>query len=631
MINKILDKLRSMKKYVVAQFLLLFFSYYVLDVFLAILVQPEELTGLFLFSVIWSAMFAAIALMLPRLAGRIFFGATYVLFLAWSLTQSGFYAVFNKLMWLQDILYTGEGAGFLGDTLGAFSPLWWIGGVLLIALGVFVIWKFPEHKKGWKNNIPYLCVSGVAILLLFLLPSLIYMRDSSEGKKTSSYRLVYDGMYDAQRVYDICGLYHMTFRDIWIHQIFPITPAYTQTVDSRISEVQDYFNQREEHQTNEMTGYFKNKNVVLVMMESMDDWLITEEDTPTIYRLMNEGINFTDFYTPGYGTARTLNTEFCMNTGMYLPTTGDYVFDFLETNRFDNSLAHLATKNGYTGEVFHYNDPKFYSRGIMEPILGYGSYNSYQSYIEVGNEDQIYDECMLFDVPDLYAKFFRSGKTLNTIITRAAHLGYDYEELASAYALEKFPECNGKYGSEEEDCIRAKAKLVDEMFARLLIELERNDRLNNTVIIAITDHYAYGMDSTNLTSLSEEELTVMLERTPFFIWSSDTEPMTVEKTLNTSDFLPTVLNLLGIESPYDYIGQDAFDPNYEGYALFPDGTWVSDGVACRVSTNGTPNILCNKKEKELTDAYLEEMAQTVNEYISVVNLLLPCDYYSKVR
>ena len=31
-----------------------------------------------------------------------------------------------------------------------------------------------------------------------------------------------------------------------------------------------------------------------------------------------------------------------------------------------------------------------------------------------------------------------------------------------------------------------------------------------------------------------------------------------------------MLNLLGVDSPYDYIGRDAFDPTYEGYALFSD-------------------------------------------------------------
>ena len=113
-----------------------------------------------------------------------------------------------------------------------------------------------------------------------------------------------------------------------------------------------------------MTGTFAGKNVIMVLMESMDDWMITPEDTPTLYRMMGESINFTDFYTPGYGTARTINSEFCMNTGIYLPTNGDYVFDYV-TNDWSQSIASQMTANGYTSEVFHYNTPDFYSRGVL--------------------------------------------------------------------------------------------------------------------------------------------------------------------------------------------------------------------------------------------------------------------------
>jgi arylsulfatase A-like enzyme len=107
--------------------------------------------------------------------------------------------------------------------------------------------------------------------------------------------------------------------------------------------------------------------------------------------------------------------------------------------------------------------------------------------------------------------------------------------------------------------------------------------------------------------------------------------MTVEKTLNTADLVPTVLNLLGIDTPYDYLGQDAFNPDYEGYALFPNGSWISDGVACNVNTNGSTQIIQNLKGKSLSDEYMQQMADRTQEFIAISNLLLTSDYYSQVR
>ena len=396
-------------------------------------------------------------------------------------------------------------------------------------------------------------------------------------------------------------------------------------VKEQVSEIDAYFEKRGEKTENDMTGIFAGKNVILVLMESMDDWMITAEDTPTLLRLMEEGINFTDFYTPGYGTARTINTEFCSNTGIYLPTNGKYVFNYV-TNSFDQSIASQMTAKGYSSEVFHYNTATFYSRGVFEPAMGYNAYNCYEDYET--DKDRLYDEDLVFDIPQLREIFFRAGQTFNTVITRSAHLSYKYNEVLSHYALKEYPEYRGMYGSEEEDCARVKAKLVDDFFARLLTELEAEGQLENTVIIGMTDHYTYGYKNMEeLYAHSGVTETLLLEKTPCFIWSSDSPAMEVDKTLNTADLVPTVLNLMGIESEYSYLGQDAFDPNYAGYAYFPDGSWIADGVACKVSSQGVPTVLYNKNDVALTAEYYEKMAAAVQEFIHISNRLLTSDYY----
>ncbi|MBQ7341074.1 MAG: LTA synthase family protein [Oscillospiraceae bacterium] len=607
-------------------------AYFLVELLAFVLLGSDDLLCL-AFGLIWSVLLASLVLLLPRKVGRWVFGITYYIFTLWTIAQAGYFQVFDKMMWISAILYAGEGAVFLGDVLRSFTPIWWITSALMLVIGYVFIRFYPRNTGKILLRLPYLLLAAVMIVGLFMLPKVLTLRDRniwgtrSEYGQSSSYRAAYEIMYDAKRVYNMCGVYHLTMRDIWSNTLYPLSGEYRRSVNKQVSEVSEYFAERPEKTENEMTGAFAGKNVVLVLMESIDDWMVTEEETPTLCRLMNEGVNFTNFYTPGYGSARTLNTEFTINTGIYLPTTGRYVFDYV-TNSYKQSFASQMTANGYSAEVFHYNEPSFYSRGVFEPAMGYNSYVCYEDYEE--DEDALFDDCLLFENEELNGLFFREGATFNTIITRSAHLSYKYNEVLSHYALKKYPDYRGKYASEEEDCARVKAKLVDDMFARLLQELEQKGQLENTVIIAVTDHYTYGYKNMEeLLAHSGVDNTLLLEKTPCFVWSADCEAMEVDKVLNTSDFLPTMLNLLGIDSPYQYLGQDAFDPNYEGYAYFPDGSWITAETVCEINDNGDPVLI--RSEKFISEEQMQEKTDKILQYINVSNLLLTSDYYKRVR
>ncbi len=606
---------------------------FLIELLAYVLLRPSELWPL-AFGLLWSVLISCLILLLPRTVSRVVYGIVYYVALLWTIAQAGYYCVFNKLMWLSTISFAGEGAVFLGDILGSFTPLWWIGSLSMLFVGALIIWKFPKSVPKPLLRLLYLLPALACLFAVYLLPSYVFIRDNSvwgtrsEYGQSRSYRAAYKTMYDAQKLYNICGIYHMTFRDIWKHEIYPLTPGYKAQQESELTQIDEYFDTREAAQSNDMSGLLSGKNVVLVLMESMDDWMITEDDTPTLYNLINEGISFTNFYTPGYGSARTINSEFCMNTGIYLPTTGRYVFDYV-TNDWSQSFASQMTANGFTAEVFHYNNENFYSRGVFEPAMGYNAYTSYTDYVT--DQTLLYDDCLLFDIEQVSDLFFRDGPTFNTIITRAAHLSYVYNEVLSSWGLSKYPQYRDLYGSEEESCARLKAKLVDDMFARLLSELEAKGQLENTVIIGMTDHYTYGYKNMEeLLAHSGVDSQILLERVPCFVWSADIPTMQVDKAMCTADVLPTMLNLLGIDSPYNYLGQDIFDPNYTGYAIFPDGSWASQGIFCQI-VNDEPVILENKNGIDITDALLSQMSTTAQEFIQISNLLLTSDYYKEIR
>ncbi len=609
----------------VAEYLWIAGMFFLIELFAFYMLAPGDGMPL-AFGAMWALLLSALVYVLPWKAGRILFGVLYYVLLLWTVAQIAFYQYFGKIMWITSSFYAAEGAAFLGDVIATFSVSWWLLSVLLIVAGIPVLIWFPGGLRGWLPRLFLILPAAGGILGLCLLPQVLFLRDEgvwgthSEYMRSTSVEATYKTMYDAEKIYNMAGMYQLTAKDLWTNVLYPLTPAYQAELNRQHRQIDEYFEARGGHETNEMTGLFAGKNVVLVLMESVDDYMVTPEDTPTLYQLMEEGISFTDFYTPGYGSARTLNAEFCMNTGIYLPTTGQYVFNYV-TNAFDQSIASSMNDAGYTSEVFHYNSGAFYSREVFEPAMGYRAYNSYETYTQ--DKNALYNDCLLFDIPELESLFFREGQTFNTIITRSAHLSYKYNEVLSNWGLKQYPQYRGLYGSEEEDCARLKARLVDDMFARLLQELEEKGQLDNTVIIGMTDHYTYGFKNVpELLELSDVEHELLLEKTPCFVWSPGGPSLEVDKTLNTADLLPTVLNLLGLETGFSYLGQDAFDPNYEGYAIFPDGSWIAQGT---VWQKGKTLL----SESPMTQEQMAEMSALAQKFIEISNLLLTSDYYAQ--
>jgi phosphoglycerol transferase MdoB-like AlkP superfamily enzyme len=503
----------------------------------------------------------------------------------------------------------------------------------MIALGVLMIRNFPKRKENhWSWNAVAALCAVMAICGCVVLPEAVFLHDKevryagSDYGRAQSAEAAYDNMFNCHRLYQVCGVFQTAVKDVYTNFIYPITPGYASAQAAARQEIDGYFAQRGAHQDNEMTGIFEGKNVIFVLMESMDDWAIGEH-TPTICRLMDEGINFTNFYTPGYGGVRTFNSEFCANTGSFLSSQGGYAFDYV-TNNFDQSLANQLKKLGYTAKTYHYNDPNFYSRGVFEPAMGYDEYVCYADYSDPEDKWALYDEEFLFNHEEIARDFLRDGPKLNYIITRSAHLSYKYNEMLSYYALKRYPAYRGLTGSEEEDCMYVKAKIVDDLFARLLQELEADGELESTVIVAFTDHYTYGMDDQQLVmDRSHVQDPLLVEKTPFFIWTPGGPDLEVTKTLNTSDLLPTVLNLMGVETDFNYLGQDAFDENYVGYALFPNGSWVSQGIAYNVSGNALTFL--SEDAPAATMEFQKQMSDTVMDFIRINNLILETDYYEQ--
>ena len=424
----------------------------------------------------------------------------------------------------------------------------------------------------------------------------------------------------------ISGLYEYTIRNFYI--TFLKTEEQENSED--ITFLDDSYTKNTDN-FNKYTGLFKDKNLIFIQFEGLDDWLLTEEDTPTIYSMLNNSIVFNNHYSYYNGGGSTFNSEFAVNTGFITPlsyTQNAYTFN---KNSFPYSMANLFKNIGYTINAFHMNTGEYYSRTTNYQNWGYDNYYGLIDINDFKDETYRLDRNLILNEKfnELLFNKDPNEKFVDYIITYSGHLPFTntkgvckmlYEEDINNLLLEN-PDNDYPFEEMSElDCIRRQAKETDYMMKLLLQKLEENNLLDNTVIVAFTDHYLYTIEDKTILDTYKETSNNLINKTPFFIWSKDMKQTKVNKVTSQLNILPTTLNLFGIEySSNNYIGTDALSQNYEGIVFFSDYSWFDGNVYVE---NG--EVINNKY---ISESSLEEK----NYYISYItkknDLTLKYNYF----
>lgn len=565
-----------------------------------------------LFSLGFGALFTALALLLPRRRGRVLYGAIYALWAVYAVVQYGVWRIFDRFLFLSDFLFAGEGLDFAGYARQL------IDGRFVLVVLLFALWG-ALGVRALPADVPRRRACP-GLVLCFAVTQLAAPQLYAAVPETLDWDAWESSGYEYERfsssAYDLAltGPYQFVLRDAWL-SVAPDGDAQEQ-----LAAIDEFFSARAAHQDNAMTGLLAGKNLILVQLESIDDFVLNEQNTPTLARLQSEGINFSEFYTPQYSNGYTFNTEFAAQTGVYPYANGNVAYS-LSRSAFPDAMGSLFEDAGYTANSFHKSEAKFYNRGAMHQAFGYEQYYSALDYAD--SEMQANVDEFLVDCDALYERMVAQTPFLSFLITYSGHLGYDEADALTTYALEQYPEYQDDSRPYEINGLFAKARLTDDLFARLLERLEQDGLLEDTVICVYDDHYAYGLtDRTVLEAYSDAAGGRLLERTPCFIWYEGCTPMTVDKTLQTVDLLPTLANLFGLSAPRT-MGQDAFNPAYEGYAIFPDGTWLNDKAYVK---NG--EVVWNEG---MTDAEIAEMTAYARRFQQTGDAILDTDYYSALE
>ncbi|MFR3786226.1 LTA synthase family protein [Agathobaculum desmolans] len=566
-----------------------------------------------LFSLGFGALFVCLAL-LPRRRGRLAYGLIYGVWMIYAVVQYSVWRIFDRFLFLSDFMLAGEGLDFAGY-VGQLVDQRYIKVLLTFLLwGVIGTLLLPPSSAGVRRK------ACPVLLTVFFAAQIIAPRLYDPVPEELGWDAWAISGYEYENftssTYDVAlaGPYQFVFRDAWL-SIRP-DPAEQE----KLEEISVFLEERPAHTENEMTGLLRGKNLVMVQLESIDDFVLNEENTPTLAKMQREGINFSEFYTPQYSNGYTFNTEFAAQTGVYPYANGNVAYS-LSRSAFPYSMASLLGQEGYTARSFHKSEAQFYNRGAMHRAFGYEQY--YSALDQTGDDLAASVDSFLIDTDALYSRMADSKPFVDFIITYSGHLGYDEKDALTTYALERYPAYRDDSRPYEINGLFAKARMTDDMFTRLLERLEEDGVLADTVFCVYDDHYAYGVtDRAVLEEYSEAAGGRLLERTPCFIWYPGCKPQTVTKTLQTVDLLPTLANLFGLPEP-PTMGRDAFDPAYPGYAVFPNGTWLTDQAYVEKG-----EIRWNDG---MTEEEIAEMSAFAQRFREVNDAILDTDYYARVQ
>lgn len=347
---------------------------------------------------------------------------------------------------------------------------------------------------------------------------------------------------------------------------------------SELTEIENYLHAKYKHPDQEMFGIAKNKNVILVSMESLQNFVINEtvngqEITPFLNDFIKESYYFDNFYHQT-GQGKTSDSEFLVENSLY-PLSRGAVFFMNASNQY-RATPELLSEKGYFTASLHANNKSFWNRDVMYDALGYDRFYSMTDYkinednsIGWGLKDIDFFEQSIAHLKQMpkpfYAKF----------ITLTNHFPF---ELGEEDTFIQPYDSNDKTVNNYFPTVR----YTDEALKVFVEQLKANGLYDNSIIILYGDHY--GISENHNKAMSEflgKEVTpfvsTQLQRVPLIIHIPGQKGATISSVSGQIDLKPTILHLLGIQTKRDIqFGEDLFSNERSNFVVLRDGSFITE-------------------------------------------------------
>ena len=405
--------------------------------------------------------------------------------------------------------------------------------------------------------------------------------------------------------------------------------------DEEVRALTEYVKSVTPSSKNAWTGLFKGKNLIMVCAESYCGSFISEELTPTLWRLTHNGIYFPEYYQPEWGGSTTTG-EVAYLIGMAARYGDDSMIRTRENNNYF-TIANQLQRLGYSSCAFHNGDGGYYERNTTHENLGYDQFVANRSGIEdLCGSIYPYDTTMFENTVDLYLDKQPFNVYYMTLSGHAKYTGDD--PLVSRY----YDRVNAAVGDRYEEktkyyiCYQME---LEESMKYLVEKLEAAGIADDTVIVMVGDHYPYGLgtgeawgnDHSYIPDLMGHDVNTNYDRdrNNLVIWSGclehEQKNMAAEVTdpVFCLDIVPTLSNLFGLEYDSRLLpGRDVFGGT-KPLVFWNTLSWVTE----KGKYDSNEEVFHPRDGVEVDENYVERINKQVQNKILQSRVTLDDDYF----
>ena len=388
-----------------------------------------------------------------------------------------------------------------------------------------------------------------------------------------------------------------------------------------IKTINDYMKGEDGTKKNQYTGMFEGKNLVFVVAESFNEIAVSDELTPTLYKLVNGGFHFKNYYTSN--NLSTIGGEFQALTGLYADNSMLSIWRN-GSAYFPYGIGNMFKDKGYNVYGYHNNSGYFQDRNVYLKNQGIDNFKGCYNGLEDIIDCEIWPQSDVEMINGTYNDYINSEEPfLAYYVTVSGHFYYTFSGNAIAKKNKDYVK-HLDYNENVKAYLATQIEL-DKALEILINKLEESGKLDDTVIVLTADHFPYNLDIKDINTLSDYKRDVMIEANSnsLIIYNSKMKSVEIDKVGMSIDVLPTVLNLFGME--YDsrlIMGKDILSTS-AGIAIFKNKSWVTD--------KGTYYASSGKFVGDtVDDNYVENINNIVNNRIAISRMIVASDYYRKL-